>query len=87
MVLIFEASRPFQLKPFRFKSRIMTRVGWLWFAVTRLKVSFKEFSEKGYDWTEYDSSWRQWDYSKEILRAVRRDLRSQLARENDHENH
>lgn len=33
MTLIFEMSKPFQLKPGFFKSRAMVRCWWLWFAV------------------------------------------------------
>jgi hypothetical protein len=51
MTIIIEVSRPMQLKPFRFSSASMFRIGWLWFAIGWLRVPFKEFSTTAYDWS------------------------------------
>ena len=37
-------------KPGKFKSRIMTRVWWLWFAISILHISLHEFGEDSYQW-------------------------------------
>jgi len=43
MILIFEISNPFQLKPGWFKSDIMFRVWWLWFAIAYAPMGLQEF--------------------------------------------
>lgn len=50
MTIFVEISSPVQLKPFRFSSDTMFRVGWLFLAVGWLRVPFKEFSMTAYDW-------------------------------------
>jgi len=52
MTLVFEISRPFQLTPGKFKSRLMYRYWWLWFAVGFLRVPFKEFCETEQAWIQ-----------------------------------
>lgn len=51
MTLIFEFGPPFQAKPGIFRSRIMTRVWWLWFAVGKLNIPLHEFADqRRYEW-------------------------------------
>lgn len=50
MTLIFEVSRPFQFRAGRFKSRVMSRYWWGWFAVAILHIPLHEFSETVFDW-------------------------------------
>lgn len=54
MTVIIEVSGPLQLRPFRYRSESMTRVGWLWFAVAILHVPFQEFAETAYRWEWID---------------------------------
>ncbi len=51
VILVLEASRPFQWKPGSFKSRLMYRAWWGWFAIGWVRVSFREFIEAPKDWT------------------------------------
>jgi hypothetical protein len=50
MVLILECSRPFQWRPGWFRSRLMTRVWWGWFAVGILHIPLHEFAQSEWDW-------------------------------------
>lgn len=49
MTIIFECSRPAS-GPFYYKSRIIRRAGFLWFAVAVLRVPFPEFATTSYNW-------------------------------------
>lgn len=46
------ARAPFQWKPGRFKSTIVTRVWWLWFALSFFKVDEHTLATKAYDWRD-----------------------------------
>lgn len=50
MVIIIEVSRPIQLRPGIYRSRITTRVWWLYVAIAILHVPIREFSETAYKW-------------------------------------
>ena len=50
MTIIFEVSNPFQKRPGKFKSRLMYRYWWLWFAVAFLRVPFEEFVVVEKEW-------------------------------------
>lgn len=56
MTLIIDIGRDkgeasaFHWKPGRFRSRVVTRVWWLWFAVGVLHVSHLEYARTSYDW-------------------------------------
>ncbi len=51
MTLIIEADRGFNAKPGLFRSRIMTRVWWLWFAVALLHIPLDEYADRAkYQW-------------------------------------
>ena len=39
---IFEIAKPIQIKPFRFNSKLMFRIGWLWFSIAIFKMPFIE---------------------------------------------
>ena len=53
MVLILEVSRPWCSTPFYFRSRIMTRIGWGFWAIAWLHVPLKELAETALEW-RYD---------------------------------
>ena len=48
---VFEFGKPIQLKPFKFNSTIMWRIGWLWFAFAIIKKSLYDYS------TETNTIW------------------------------
>lgn len=50
--IIIEIDGPFQPKLDRYESETIVRYVWLWFAVSKLKVSFREFSSTAYYWGE-----------------------------------
>lgn len=50
MTVFVEISRPFQWRFWRYRSDIMVRFGWGWFAAGWLRVSFREFCATAYDW-------------------------------------
>ena len=50
MTVIFEIDGPVQLRPFWFRSRVMVRVGWLFFAVAISKLGLHEFGSGNYGW-------------------------------------
>lgn len=50
MTIFIEISRPVQLRPGRYASRVMYRCWWLWFAIGVLRVPFNEFSATAYAW-------------------------------------
>jgi hypothetical protein len=52
MTVIFEVSRPYVAKPGHFRSRVVDRWWWLWFAVTVVHVPMKEFAETSYRWID-----------------------------------
>lgn len=45
MTIIFERSKPFQLKPGRKNTDLMVRYWWLYFAIAFLKTPFKQFTK------------------------------------------
>lgn len=45
-----EICGPVQWRPGIFRSRVVTRVWWLWFAVARVHVSPKEYAATSWDW-------------------------------------
>lgn len=51
MVIVFECDRQGNLRPGMHRSEIMTRIWWLWFAITWLHVSLPEFTMTAYGWT------------------------------------
>jgi hypothetical protein len=44
MVLILELSRHIEWRPWFFESRLMYRIGWLWFAIAWLRVPYEEYA-------------------------------------------
>ena len=53
MIVVIEIDSEFQLKPGQFKSSLMTRYWWGWFAIAFLHCkSLKEYGERVGDWTE-----------------------------------
>lgn len=50
MLIMFEIDHPVQLKPFWFKSRIMFRIGWLFFAIAVSRLDLKQLSSGRYGW-------------------------------------
>jgi len=52
MVIVFEISRPFQAKPFFMNSEIALNIGWMWFAIRWIKISFDELVTTEFEWTE-----------------------------------
>ena len=50
MTIFIEVSFPFQRKPGFFKSRLVYRVWWLWFAFTWLRVHFDEYARTDKVW-------------------------------------
>ncbi len=44
--LVLEFGKPAQKKPWKFNSRIMWRVGWLWFAVAVIKMSLYDYDKE-----------------------------------------
>lgn len=50
MLIVFEVDRPVQLKPFWFRSRIMFRVGWLFFAIAFSKLDLRQLTSGKYGW-------------------------------------
>lgn len=50
VTVIIEISRPFQICPGSYNSEVVFRVWWLFFSITFLKVSLREFSETSYTW-------------------------------------
>lgn len=51
MTIVFEISKPFQLRPGRINTDLMVRYWWLYFAVAFLKVPFKQFAETPKIWS------------------------------------
>ncbi len=49
MTVFFECSRPAS-GPFWYRSRTMYRLGFAWFAIGILRVSFHEFATTAFDW-------------------------------------
>lgn len=56
MTIIIEIDGPFQHRPGKFESRIMTRYWWLWFAITFLKIPLWEYSSDDYEWRD-ENEW------------------------------
>jgi hypothetical protein len=52
MTVFIEVSNPPQWRPWSFKSRIMYRFGWAWFAIGVLRIPFKDFTALPWDWSE-----------------------------------
>lgn len=52
MIFKVVIERPVQVKPGRYKSRVVTRLWWLWFAIARIHVSEEEYATTAYDWRE-----------------------------------
>ena len=50
MLIIFEIDYPVQLKPFWFRSRIMFRVGWLFFGLAVSKLDMRQLISGRYGW-------------------------------------
>ncbi len=50
MTVIFEVSNPFQFRPWKYRSGLMYRCGWLWFAVCVLRIPFKDFCLTQQEW-------------------------------------
>lgn len=50
MTWVLEISGPFQRRPSRYHSRVVTRWVWLWFAIERIHVPWREFCETSYRW-------------------------------------
>jgi hypothetical protein len=50
MTIVLELTRPWLWRPGYFKSRIMYRAWWGWWAVGILRIGFKEFSEESFEW-------------------------------------
>lgn len=43
MLVMIEISKPFQKKPWVFRSRIHIRIGWGWFAFSWIKLPYEEY--------------------------------------------
>lgn len=52
MTIIFEFNKPFQWKPGRYRSRIMTRYYFGFVAVAFLHISLLEFSRQSFQWED-----------------------------------
>jgi hypothetical protein len=50
MILQFVVEGPFLARPSFFRSRVVTRFAWLFFAVSRVKVSEHEYATTAFDW-------------------------------------
>lgn len=50
MSIVFEIDRIFNRRPGFFKSRLMYRVWWLWFAVAWVRIPFPEFCATEKEW-------------------------------------
>ena len=50
MTIIIEVSRPWQWRPGRFRSRLMTRVWWGFVAIAWLHVSYPEYVAADKEW-------------------------------------
>ena len=50
MTIVFEMDGDANWKPGIYRSRSMTRVWWLWFAVSWLHIPFLELVTKEFDW-------------------------------------
>lgn len=51
MTVIVEVCGPFQRRPGYFRSRVMTRVWWGWFAVALLHIPLHEYADRTrYEW-------------------------------------
>jgi hypothetical protein len=50
VTVFIEIDRDFQAKPGRFRSDLMTRVWWLWFAVAWSRASLPEFLARTGPW-------------------------------------
>lgn len=55
MVLKLVIERPFLRRPSFFRSRVVTRFAWMWFAVSRVRVSEHEYATTA--WTWIDEEW------------------------------
>jgi len=51
MTIIIEIGKPFQAKPGKLDNSIIVRRWWLFFAVSKLKVPFREFCETPFKWS------------------------------------
>lgn len=50
MTFFLEISTPIQWRPFAYRSAVLVRVGWLWFALGVIRVPFDVFAETAYRW-------------------------------------
>ena len=50
MLIIIEVDRPIQLRPFWFRSRVMFRMGWLYFAIAISKLDLRQLGSGKYGW-------------------------------------
>ena len=50
MTVILEWCGPWQWRPGRFRSRVLTRVWWGYWALAVLHVPLDEFTRTAYDW-------------------------------------
>lgn len=50
MIIMIEIDKPIQLKPFYFRSRIMFRIGWLFFAIAFTKADLRQITSGKYGW-------------------------------------
>jgi hypothetical protein len=50
MTFFFEISKPFQRRPGYFRSPIMRRAWWLWFAVAWTPLDLKTYKERDTEW-------------------------------------
>lgn len=52
MTIIIEIGRPTQWRPGYFRSRLMHRGWWLWFAVSLLRVPYDEWRQADAEWVD-----------------------------------
>jgi hypothetical protein len=69
MTIIFEANKPFQLKPGYLKTDIMFRAWWLYFAIAITKKSLHELISGKYEWSykKNNMNSKTFDYTKNAM--------------------